>query len=831
MNIWKTLFGDESSNFIKSAQPLVTAINALEPEISALLDEDFPAETARLKNRVDMGESIESILPRAFALVREAAKRTLGMRHFDVQLLGGIALHHGNICEMRTGEGKTLVATLPAYLNALTGKSVHVITVNDYLARRDATQMGQIYAFLGLSTGIINDQYQSYVYDQSHTDTSDDEVRDELGSYKVVYEFLRPTDKKSAYACDIVYGTNSQFGFDYLRDNTVYATEQLSQKDHYFAIVDEVDSILIDEARVPLILSTGAENAGELYARFAQLARTLSQDTDYEVDEKLHAVTITQQGIDTTEKFLGIKNLYTLDTMDFAHHLENAIRAKALYIRDKDYVVKDGEVVIVDPFTGRMQEGRRWSDGLHQAVEAKEGVVIKQESRTMASITYQNYFKMYDKLAGMTGTGQTSKEEFQTVYGMDVIVIPTNKPIARNDLGDLIYVNQEAKFKAIAKKVKELHHKGQPVLIGTVSIERNELLSAYLHQEGVPHKLLNAKNHESEGEIIAMGGIHGAVTVATNMAGRGVDIKLGGPHATAGDADQIRELGGLYVIGTERHEARRIDNQLRGRSGRQGDPGTTQFYVSLDDDLMRVFGGERMKNLMTMMKFPEDEPIQNSIMSNSLEKAQDQIEGFHFDSRKHTLSYDDIVSKHRTAIYKRRRSLLLGDDDTIDNLESELLAFEPDLTATIENKRDALGRDTFRAIMVRVALQTLDRLWMEHLEIMDHTRRSVGLRAYGQREPLIEYAKEGLRLYRELETVFLVDTTHFLANIDIQSVQSQVAARNNTVVETIEQPNPVVNIRHNEQGDDVVIIKEGETRTIKRKKLQQWLDTGWKVVE
>lgn len=829
MNIWKSLFGDESTKFIKSAKLVVDTVNALEAEIEALSDADFPAETAQLRERVANGESLDSVLPRAFALVREAARRTRGERPYDVQIIGALALHRGNLAEMRTGEGKTLVATLPAYLNALTGKGVHVVTVNDYLARRDAVNMGQIYAFLGMTVGIINDQYQSYQYDPTHQEL--DAQRDAVAEYKVVYEFLRPVSKGEAYQCDIVYGTNSQFGFDYLRDNTVHHPSMLGQRGHYYAIVDEVDSILIDEARVPLILSAASSDAGEMYARFAQLSRMMVADIDYTVDEKLHAVQITQAGIDKAEKFLDIKNLYTLETMMYAHHLENAVRAQALYIRDRDYVIRDGEVIIVDQFTGRMQEGRRWSDGLHQAVEAKESVAVKQESHTMASITYQNYFKQYEKLSGMTGTGATSSEEFRTVYGLDVIVVPTHKPIARKDLSDLIYINQDAKFRAIAKKVKELTELGQPVLIGTVSIEKNELLSAYLRQEGIAHQMLNAKNHENEGEIIAMGGIRGAVTVATNMAGRGVDIKLGGPNATAEEANAIRELGGLYVIGTERHEARRIDNQLRGRSGRQGDPGTTQFYVSLDDDLMRIFGGERMQSMMTVMNFPADEAIQNSFISSNLEKAQDRIEGFHFDSRKHTLSYDDILSKHRTAIYKRRRAILMREPAAVAELYDQLIALDEAAAEALPKKRAELGTEIFDALMVESALRTMDRLWMEHLEIMDQSRRSVGLRAYGQREPLIEYAREAIRLYREFETVFLVDVSYFLSNIDPSTVTQQVMVQEPEVVEVVQQPNPVISMREREEGDTVEITKDGETRSVKRKKIDQWIATGWTEVK
>ncbi len=837
MNIWKTLFGDESTQFIKEAKPLVARINELEALIGKLSDSDFPAETAKLKNRFEMGETLDELLPEAFALVREASRRTRGERHYDAQLFGGVALHKGSITEMKTGEGKTLVATLPAYLNALSGKGVHIVTVNDYLAKRDATDMGQVYAFLGLTTGIINDQFKSYVYDVTHTDKQDDVERDETATFKVAYEFLRPVSKKEAYDCDIVYGTNSQFGFDYLRDNTVRTKEQLVQREHNFAIVDEVDSILIDEARVPLILSAAAEDAGELYVKFAQLARTLSKDVDYTVDEKLHAIQITLEGIQKVEKMLGVENLYTSENITMAHHLENAIRARALYLNDRDYVVRGNEVIIVDTFTGRMQEGRRWSDGLHQAIEAKEGVMIQQESRTLASITYQNYFKQYTKISGMTGTAMTSEEEFRSVYGLDVLVIPTHRPLARFDLEDLIYINQEAKWRAIARTVKELNKNGQPVLIGTVSIEKNELLSAFLKQEGVPHQVLNAKNHENEGEIIAMGGIKGAVTVATNMAGRGVDIKLGGPKATKEEADEIRELGGLYVIGTERHEARRIDNQLRGRSGRQGDPGVSQFYVALDDDLMRIFGGDKMQGMMTSMNFPIDEAIQNSFISKNIERAQDQIEGQHFDSRKHTLSYDDILAKHRTGVYNRRRNLLLRDEAAVESLKKEVELTNPELAPQLVSKQEELGIEVYNNIFISVALQTLDRLWMEHLEIMDQSRRSVGLRAYGQREPLVEYAKEGFRLYKELEQVFLSDVASFVSRIDVGEVRNEIARLSQQVEVTAIDDNAQApksdesnSSSHATSKEDITLTKNGETKIVKRKKMQSWLDAGWKEI-
>ncbi len=588
----KKIFGDHSGKTLKSFAPLVEKINALEPKIQALSDEDLRAQTALFRGRLEKGESLDALLPEAFAVARESAKRTLGQRHFDVQLLGGIVMHHGKIAEMRTGEGKTLVATLPAYLNTLSGKGVHVVTVNDYLSRRDAVWMGQIYSALGLSVGVINHD-ASYLYDPNHREL--EKEREEQGGFKVIHEFLRPCSRHDAYVADITYGTNSEFGFDYLRDNIEYETGALRQREHNFAIVDEIDSILIDEARTPLIISAPTVDSEDLYVTFAKIAQEMKPEQDYVVDEKMKAITLTDDGITKAEKKLGVENIYTEKGIKFVHHLETAVRAKAIFELDKDYVVKDGEVIIVDEFTGRLQPGRRWSEGLHQAVEAKEGVLIQKESRTFASITYQNYFRLYKKLAGMTGTAETSSEEFFKVYGLDTIVIPTNRPMARADQNDQIFQTEMGKFKTIAKTIKEISKKGQPVLVGTVSIEKNELLSKFLRTEGVSHEILNAKNHEREGEIIAQAGKKGAVTIATNMAGRGVDIKLGGALASSEASEEVRKLGGLFVLGTERHEARRIDNQLRGRSGRQGDPGQTQFFVSMEDNLMRVFASDTVK--------------------------------------------------------------------------------------------------------------------------------------------------------------------------------------------------------------------------------------------
>jgi preprotein translocase subunit SecA len=734
---------------VKGYQNKAEKISRLEERLASLTDDQFPLETEALKTRLTQGETLNDILPEAFALVREAGKRTMNKRHYDVQLIGGMALHEGKIAEMRTGEGKTLVATLPVYLNALAGRGVHVVTVNDYLARRDATWMGQIYNFLGLSIGVINDQNQSFIYDPTHQEF--DEERDEEGSFKVVKQFLRPVSRKEAYQADITYGTNSQYGFDYLRDNLVNTKEEIVQRDHYFAVVDEVDSILIDESRTPLIISSAVGESEALYKTVRDIANKLEPEKDYTVDEKLKAISLTDDGITRAEKLLGIDNMYTEKGIKYAHYLETAVRAKALFTKDKDYVVKDGEVIIVDPFTGRMQPGRRWSEGLHQAIEAKEGVKVEKETRAVASITYQNYFKLYEKLSGMTGTAKTNEEEFMKVYNLPVVSIPTNRQNQRIDSNDLIFQTENGKFEAIARKVKELNANGQPVLIGTVSIEKNELLSAYLKRAGIPHQVLNAKNHENEGSIIAQAGKKGSVVIATNMAGRGVDIILGGTPSTDEEQEEVKKLGGLYVIGTERHEARRIDNQLRGRSGRQGDPGETQFYVSLEDDLMRIFGAnDRLKSMMTRFGMPEDQPIENGFVTRALESAQEKIEGFHFDARKNTLEYDTVLAYQRTIIYGRRRAMVMGDRGHVMSSFYALSNVET-LEPIVTEKIALVGEDNFWEQVRRVVLYTTDTLWVEHIDTMEQMRQSVGLRAYGQREPLVEYKKESTRLFREME--------------------------------------------------------------------------------
>jgi len=772
MAILKNLFGDENKKILKSLEPSLKEINSFEKEISNLSDSDLKTKTEKFKDSLAQGKNLDEILPEAFAVVREASQRTLGQRHYDVQLMGGIILHQGNITEMRTGEGKTLVATLPVYLNALTGKGVHVVTVNDYLSRRDAVWMGQIYTFLGLSVGVINDGEQ-FLYDRGHTDADlsrqsideADKERDELGSFKVKYEFLKPCSKREAYAADITYGTNSQFGFDYLRDNLEYDKGALRQRDYHFAIVDEVDSILIDEARTPLIISAPAGESKNLYQTFAQISSKLKEGIHFEKDEKTRSISLTDDGIEKTEEILGVDNIYTDKGIKYVHHLETAVRAKALFEKDKDYVVKNGEIIIVDQFTGRLQPGRRWSEGLHQAIEAKEGVVVQKESRTFASVTYQNFFRMYKKLSGMTGTAETSAEEFRKVYGLDTIVIPTNKPITRLDRNDLIFQTEMGKFRAIAQKIKEINSKGQPVLLGTVSIERSEIISDFLNKEGIKHIVLNAKKHEQEGEVIAQAGKIGAVTIATNMAGRGVDIKLGGNPSTKEEYEEVKVNGGLFVLGTERHEARRIDNQLRGRSGRQGDPGETQFFVSLEDSLMRVFASDVVKNMMGRFGIPEDEPIENKMINRSLESAQGKIEGLNFDRRKRVLEFDDVLNTQRSSVYGRRRKVLLGDKETLDEDLQDISSGQSDVEKIISEKKEIIGENEFYEALRRIILQSIDMFWVEHLELMDYVRSSVGLRAYGQRDPLVEYKKEGIRLFREMESGVDEQILRLLPNI------------------------------------------------------------------
>ncbi len=774
--VFKKVLGDPQARTVKRLRKRVEDINRLEDKYKKLTDTKLQEQSQVLRKRLEK-ESLDTVLPDAFAIVREAAGRTLGMRHFDVQMIGGMVLHEGNVAEMKTGEGKTLVATLPVYLNGLTGKGVHVVTVNDYLAQRDAGWMGEVYHFLGLSTAVIMAE-QSYIYNPKFTNDEHDDPR---------FHHLMPCSRREAYAADITYGTNNEFGFDYLRDNMVRETEQLRQRDLHYAIVDEVDSILIDEARTPLIISAPSVTSGNAYAQFAKVVRPLKRDEDYETDEKRKTVILTDDGVEKIEKALSIKNLYGSENIRTIYHLQQALKAQALFKRDKDYVVtKEGEVVIVDEFTGRLLPGRRYNEGLHQAIEAKEGVEVQEESMTLATICFQNYFRLYEKLSGMTGTALTEAEEFHQIYKLDVVEIPSNRKLARFDKPDRIYRTEEAKFKAIAREVKMLNQKGQPVLLGTVSIEKNELLSNLLTKEKVPHQVMNAKNNEREAKIVAAAGQKGGVTLATNIAGRGTDIVLG---------DGVKDLGGLFVLGSERHESRRIDNQLRGRAGRQGDPGVTQFFVSTEDDLMRVFGGERIANVMARLSVDDETPIENRMISRSLEGAQKKVEGFHFDTRKNVVQYDDVMNRHRKATYSMRREILLHDDISkrIKQLigdEATAMAGSPQLTSEgfedivrevfpldeaqldrlfdnaadkfgnalktealeyYEAKEQAFSADIMRKIERDVYLQVLDTLWMQHLENMDHLREGIHWMSVGQQDPLVEYRRRAQLYFEEMQ--------------------------------------------------------------------------------
>jgi preprotein translocase subunit SecA len=691
MSILTKLFGDPNVKEVAKHAAIVEKINSLEPQIEKLTQEEIRAKVAEIRAKVAEGAELDDVLVEMFALVREATKRTLGQRQFDVQLIGGIALHKGIIAEMRTGEGKTLTAVAPIALNALSGKGVHLVTVNDYLARRDTAWMGQVYDYLGLSIGCIQHE-GGFRYDPSFTkEPEHDEKRDETGNFRVDMDYLRPVPRREAYGADITYGTNNEFGFDYLRDNMVTRAEDMVQRELNFAIVDEVDSILIDEARTPLIISGPAAEPAELYYRMADLVPRLVAVEDYAVDEKQRTVSITESGITKMEGWLNIENLYTAQGMRTVHHLEQALRAHALFRLDKDYVVKEGEVIIVDEFTGRLMHGRRYSEGLHQAIEAKEHVKIQRESITLATITFQNFFRLYGKLGGMTGTAVTEAEEFFKIYKLDVLVIPTNRKNQRQDLADRVYKTEIAKFHAVVDDVKARRERGQPVLIGTASIEKNEILSAFLAEAGIPHEVLNAKNHEREGGIIAQAGRKGAVTVATNMAGRGVDIILGGNPPDPKESEDVRTAGGLHVLGTERHESRRIDNQLRGRAGRQGDPGSTQFFISTEDDLMRIFGGDRVKNIMETLRVPEDMPIEHGLLSKSVEQAQKRVEGHNFDIRKHLIEYDDVINKHRTVIYGKRRKILMATMERTEEGERPLKKIV----------LDAIEQEVEQAVMTR----------------------------------------------------------------------------------------------------------------------------------
>jgi preprotein translocase subunit SecA len=781
--ILKKVLGDPQAAAVKRMRKRVKKINELAPKYEKMTDKQLKEQTAVLKKRLEKGETLDNILNDAFAIVREATDRTLQKPHFDVQLIGGMVLHEGNVAEMKTGEGKTQVAALPLYLNALEGKGAHLVTVNDYLAQRDAGWMGQIYNFLGLSTGVIIPD-ESFVYDPEFSNKEHFDER---------MQHLRPATRREAYEADITYGTNNEYGFDYLRDNMEREVDNLRQRDLHYAIVDEVDSILIDEARTPLIISAPATASASAYQQFAKVVRSLKETEHYEKDEKRRSVILTDDGVELVEKILGIKNLYATENLRTIYHLEQALKAQVLFKRDKDYVVtKEGEIVIVDDFTGRLLRGRRYNEGLHQAIEAKEGVEVQEESMTLATISFQNLFRLYKKLGGMTGTAMTESEEFHQIYKINVVEIPPNRKLVREDLSDRIYKTEAGKFRAIAREVGESYKKGQPVLLGTVSIEKNEHLSALLKKAGVPHEILNAKNNEKEAAIVAKAGEKGAVTLATNIAGRGTDIVLG---------KGVKELGGLFVLGTERHESRRIDNQLRGRSGRQGDPGKTQFFVSCEDDLMRIYGGERIATLMNLLKVDEDTPLESRRISKSLEGAQKKVEGFNFDQRKNVVQYDDVMNRHRRAIYAMRREILRADninprvkkliaeeaealaihpdslsesyesiltetipldDNSLDKLfNTEAAKFQPALTKAAEaaynNQEKLFGADNMRKIERDIYLQVLDNLWMQHLENMDHLREGIHWMSVGQRDPLVEYRRQGQKLFDEFQATLRHD--------------------------------------------------------------------------
>jgi preprotein translocase subunit SecA len=800
--VLKKILGDPQARTIKRLRKRVVTINGLADRYKKLSDKQLKEQTEELKKRLKK-ESLDAILPDAFAVVREAATRALGQRHFDVQLIGGIVLHEGNVAEMKTGEGKTLVATAPAYLNALTGKGVHIVSVNDYLVQRDAGWMGQVFDFLGLQTAVIVAD-QSYIYDASFTNTDHEDER---------FRHLRPCTRHEAYDADVTYGTNNEFGFDYLRDNMVREEDQLRQRELNFAIVDEVDSILIDEARTPLIISAPSVTSGTAYAQFAKVVRQLKKETHYETDEKRKTVILTDEGVEKIEKVLGIDNLYGSENIRTIYHLQQALRAHALFHRDKDYVVtKEGEVVIVDEFTGRLLAGRRYNEGLHQAIEAKEDVEVQQESMTLATISFQNYFRLYNKLAGMTGTAMTEAEEFHQIYKLDVVEIPSNRGLARIDRTDRIYQSEKAKFRAIVREVKALHTKGQPVLIGTVSIEKNEALGSMLKKAGIPHQVLNAKNNEGEAKIVAHAGAKGAVTLATNIAGRGTDIVL--------DEDVKEDLGGLFVLGSERHESRRIDNQLRGRSGRQGDPGITQFFVSTEDDLMRIFGGDRIASIMSRLSVDDETPIENRIISRSLEGAQKKVEGYHFDQRKSVVQYDDVMNRHRKATYAMRREILRAQDISKRLLifieeEAHALATSPDVTSEqfedivrdafpfdektfdrlfdtdatkfeqvlvteakelYDGREAAFTKEVMRKIERDIYLQILDNLWMQHLENMDHLREGIHWMSVGQQDPLVEYRRRGQLLFEDMQNSLRHDVLRALFHAEPVSMESLAQA-------------------------------------------------------
>ncbi len=844
-------FLDSNEREINKLKPTVEAINSLEGKISKLTDKQLKGKFAEFKLQFERGKSLDELLPESFALVRDAAKRTVKQRHFDVQMLAAITLHQGKIAEQKTGEGKTLSATPAIFLNAITGRGVHVVTVNDYLARRDCGWMGPIFYALGASCATIVHE-TAFIFDPKYKDPSHDDKR---------LQHLRPVSRKEAYQADVTYGTNNEFGFDYLRDNMVFRLSDQAQRGHHFAIVDEVDSILIDEARTPLIISQPAQEATDKYYKFADIINSLSP-SDYMVDEKLKTAHLTENSTIKIEKILNVDNLYEKD-FSTLHHLEQALKAKTLFQKDKDYVVKDGEVIIVDEFTGRLMFGRRYSEGLHQAIEAKEGVSIQQESQTLATISFQNYFRMYEKLAGMTGTAATEAEEFHKIYKLDVVVIPTNNPMVRKDHPDTIYKTQAAKYTAVANLVEELHKKGQPVLVGTTSIDKNEFLSELLKRKGVSHALLNAKNHEKEAEIIAKAGEKGSVTVATNMAGRGVDIVLG---------KGVVDVGGLYVVGTERHESRRIDNQLRGRSGRQGDPGESSFFVSLEDDLMRIFGGEQVSKVMDFLKMPEDVPIEHGLVSKAIEGAQKKVEGHNFDIRKHTVEYDDVMNQQRQIIYEVRKKVLetaeseqnsraprtkdtylkneilekiereinnvvtIYSEEGIDSkkivdefssivpldLESkkqlekqvsnfsstdEITKFLTGLATNFYDEREKqVGAEIARQMEVFVYLNTIDTLWIEHLDTMDDLRSGIGLRGYAQRDPLIEYKREGFDLFEKLMVSVDYEIVHRIFKVAVQG-QAPIVQQQPVVVL---EKHPEIEVGVEIEKEEMKAVAEGK---------------------
>ena len=808
-NLLVKIFGDPNEASLKPYQSIVPAVNALEPRMEALSDLELRELANGFRDRIEDGENLDDLLPESFAATREAARRALGQRHFDVQLLGGVVLHAGKIAEMRTGEGKTLTATLAVALNALDGRGVHVVTVNDYLAKRDTQWMGQVYDALGLSVACIQHD-AAFIYDRDWIAEDERLAR------------LRPISRREAYEAEITYGTNNEFGFDYLRDNMVPDAERMVQRDLVYAIVDEVDNILIDEARTPLIISGQAEQATDRYYQFAQVVKQLREGRDYTVDLKHKSVAILEEGIDKVEQLIQLgpgESIYDERYIELTHYLEQALKAHATFQRDKDYIVRDGEVIIVDEFTGRMMEGRRYSEGLHQAIEAKEGVRVRRQNVTLATITFQNYFRMYEKLAGMTGTAKTEAEEFRRIYSLDVVVIPTNKPMIREDLGDLVYKNERGKFLAVIDDIKEQRGQGRPVLVGTTSIETSERLSEQLTREGIPHQVLNAKQHEREAAIVAQAGQPQAVTIATNMAGRGTDIVLG---------LGVREAGGLHIIGTERHEARRIDNQLRGRAGRQGDPGSSRFYVSLEDELMRRFGSERISGMMERLGMEEDVPIEHGVISKSIENAQVKVEGYNFDLRKHVVQYDDVMNKHREVIYADRRQLVMGEDvqDRIwEMVEAEIekivdanfgegrdlersddkileayAGLVPSTTITVDElaalDRDSLielligdadrgytevearfGPEVMRKVERHVMLTIIDKLWVEHLTAMDELREGVGLQAYAQKDPLVVYKTQGFEFFQQLLTSIQHDVAHTIFRVQPVVAQQPVRTR------------------------------------------------------